>query len=184
MQERYTEDYFKKLPLKVLNLLSSFHLLKNSNIPAVVDQSGGVDLLDLITSYCSVIITEEEQPKFKPYWSGQAAQGGSLKESTKPFTSSLDSLTENAPEEHRLYWVTRFEWCRYALRGMPELIEQIYDFRSATASLALKICNTSDKDCISRIQDRFVTYIEKYLADNGLNPILAIEPQSEPVPTI
>lgn len=175
MGEVYSDEYILSLGQKALDSLSSFHFLKGSNISAVIDQSGGVDLLDIITSYCSILITESEQPKLKPYWSGQASQGGSLKESTKPFAASLNSLTENAPEEHRLYLVTRFEWCRYALRGIPELVEQIYDFRSATANLALKICSTNCVDSIERTKEEFLTYINNYLVDNDLTPILASE---------
>lgn len=69
MDEVYSEGYILGLRQKALDSLSSFHLLKGTSPSAVVDQSGGVDLLDLITSYCVVIITENEKPKLKPWHS-------------------------------------------------------------------------------------------------------------------
>jgi hypothetical protein len=128
------------------------------------DESALVSVLHVVAAFCCVLYSTHDNTNLKPYWHGQRTQGGSVTKSNKEYLSCYPNLSiDDVPEEHRHILAYRLEWFLSALRGHQELIDQKFKFRSAIATMAMKLSDASTSNRIVQIRHDFDQYIGERL---------------------
>jgi hypothetical protein len=165
MGESMTFNEFDKIKPGVQILLRNFYSHQDIGNGAL---SGEMKISPwyVIAAFCCVwyprlVNTPESEKIFKPYWLGQAAQGGTLHASVND--SRIGFAVDRVPEEHRHIWNVRLEWFADALRGHTELRVQRLNFRAALIRRILDICSTNDTDWIAQKLISLSDYIKDYV---------------------
>lgn len=165
MGESITFDEFDKIKTGAQILLRDFYSHQDIGNGALYGEMK-VSPWYVIAAFCCVwyvrlVNTPESEKIFKPYWLGQAAQGGTLRASVNE--SRIGFAVDRIPEEHRHIWNIGLEWFADALRGHTELRARRFDFRAALISKVLDICSTNDTDWIAQKLISLSDYIKDYV---------------------
>lgn len=162
--KRMTFDEFNQIKLGAQNLLRNFYSHQDIGNGALHGEMK-VSPWYVVAAFCCVWYiklpnTLKSAKIFKPYWLGQAGQGGTLHSSVKE--ARIGFTMDHVPEEHRHIWNIRLEWFADALRGHTELRKQRFEFRNALISKVLDICRTNNTDWIAQKLISLSSYIKDY----------------------
>jgi len=159
----------KKTCSYVLNLLCKYGMFRKQWLNGD-SQASLFSTLEFIAAVCCVYEEmnrkESERTKHKPYWKGQAAQGGSILTTLKSASFDQSSFIEQTPEEHQHIWANRLEWFMATLQGQIELKTQQFAFQSVLVRKVKEIARTNNLVSIHRNLSRLDLELESLISSS------------------
>jgi len=153
------ERSYQKCMLHAQSLLAKVCLFDDHQSPGAVC----VSLSRVVAAFCAIYFETDilaKRTNHKPYWHGQAAQGGSLLkalEAVSPENRLLDSVLL---EEHSQIWRCRLDWFQAALKGQSSLHEARIAFRISLIRKVAKIARVTQARVVTRNLANLVDHVK------------------------